>query len=146
MEPFRPKDTLLGPSYIHDHTAYNRTHAQIRPVRNAPRSAWNPTRYLPTSTRYLPKQRIIIPHGVRVTLRIPTLLVSLAVVGVLAHTIYIRESTRGERLVYPLGTTIAAWPHALTMHPTLLLLAAAAVAVLFNLVALASLAGFVSRS
>lgn len=142
MEPFRPKDTPLGSNYHRDSTEYRGGRASV-PENTSRGTRWNPPRYVPNASSCIPKQRVMVPGGVRITLRILTLLSSLAIIGLLAHAIHIRELTKGERLVYPHGTTIAAWPHTLTMHPTFLLLIAAVVAALFNFVALATLAGFV---
>jgi hypothetical protein len=95
MEPFRAKDTLLRSEYHRDSTEY---HGGRTPVpENASRPArWNLFRYVPSESPFIPKQRVVIQHGVRITLRVLTLLSSLAIIGVLSHTIQIQQSTKGN--------------------------------------------------
>jgi hypothetical protein len=141
MEPYRQTNTLPDNERYDDRTEYKGINTP--PPSNPPRyTRWNPSRYVPSPSYYMPKQKVVIPHGIRVTLRVITLFLSLSIISILSHAIHIRNTTKNERMIYPHGTSLPAWPHSLTMHPTLLLLAAAVVAVLFNVFALAALVGF----
>lgn len=83
-----------------------------------------------------PKQKHRIPHSARLGLRVLSLLLSLAAVGILAHATLIYRMTTDEIFTYPYGTKFKAWPQPLHLRPTFLMIGAAVTAALLNIVAL----------
>lgn len=77
--------------------------------------------------------RYQVPHGIRVTWRIMSLLLSITIIGLLGHVLYLRGKSTEANFKYPSGMEIPAWPEGLKLYPTYLFLGAAIVAFVINL-------------
>jgi hypothetical protein len=96
-----------------------------------------------SKSRNAPRREI--PHGIRVALRIASMIASLAVAGLLVHTVVTQHITRNQKFTYPHGTEFSAWPKTLKLGPTYLMLGAGLFAGVLNLIALIALCGCVSH-
>lgn len=81
-----------------------------------------------------PKRQV--PHWLRMTWRVISLLLSVTVVGISAWAVYVRENTRGQIFVNKNTTQAPIWPKTLLMGSTYLMLAAGAYTIFINLIAL----------
>lgn len=90
------------------------------------------------------RKRQAVPHSFRVGVRITTLAVGLAIVGVLAHAAAVWFSTRYVVQRQPDGTRQRAWPAHMDLWPTWVMLGAAVIAIVVQTLALLTLCGCVS--
>lgn len=80
--------------------------------------------------------RYQVSHGIRVTWRIISLLLSITIIGLLGHTLYLQGKSALANFKYPSGMELPAWPEGLKLYPTYLFLGAAVVAFVVNFIAL----------
>lgn len=78
------------------------------------------------------------------SLRILSAVLSLGITGVLAHVIFLHNTTTDMTIAHPNGMLMTAWPSNMIIFPTYLMLAASAIAATFNITALISSLGIVS--
>lgn len=92
------------------------------------------------------RQALAKPNFVRIMVRITTLALGAAILGVLAQASIIWYTTRYDVLSQPDGFRMPGWPNQMSLTPTWLMLAAALVGVIVQVVALLTLVGGVSAS
>jgi hypothetical protein len=85
------------------------------------------------------------PSFRRIALRIISLAVGASILAVLAHATYVWFATRNGQLMLANGVTLRSWPAEMDLKPTWIMLAAAALAVLMQILALLTLVGKASR-
>jgi len=85
-----------------------------------------------------------VPHSFRVAVRTFSLIIGSAVVGVLAHASAVWFSTRYVVQQQPDGSRQRAWPAQMDLWPTWVMLGAAVIAILVQIVAFLTLCGGVS--
>lgn len=90
------------------------------------------------------RRRQAIPHSIRVGIRIFALATSAAIVGVLTHSSAVWFSTRYVVQQQPDGSRQRAWPAHMELWPTWVMLGAAVIAILVQMLAFLTLCGGVS--
>jgi hypothetical protein len=90
------------------------------------------------------RRRQAIPHSLRVCIRIAALATGAAIVGVLAHASAVWFSTRFVVQQQPDGSRQRAWPAHMDLWPTWVMLGAAVIAILVQMLAFLTLCGGVS--
>jgi uncharacterized Tic20 family protein len=86
------------------------------------------------SRQHRPWSTILLPY--RVGLRLLTGCLALAIAGLLAYLVIVRDSTKDSRYLDANGKNQMAWPRTVHMEPTVVLLIAAGVSFLFDAVSL----------
>ena len=84
-----------------------------------------------------------LPHWLRITFRVFSTALCIAIVVILIHTILLFNSSKDERFTYPKGIVLPAWPQNLKMYPTNVMLASSIIAAMLNITALIALFGYV---
>lgn len=142
---------------------YNKTH--LNPLlllaylnilpNNLPNISMEPLRHLNTHSQSLnngsgpsyeqvqnsKKKALARPNHLRVIIRLITLAVGASIVGVLAHAAAVWYTTRYDILMQPHGVLMRGWPAQMSLIPTWVMLAAAAIAIIVQIVALLTLVG-----
>lgn len=92
------------------------------------------------------KRALARPNFLRTITRVITLAVGASVLGALAHAAAVWYSTRNDILAQPHGVRMRGWPAQMDLTPTWVMLAAAVMAIVVQIIALLTLVGSVSRA
>src|ERR1700761_2119028 len=87
-----------------------------------------------TSRQHRPWPTVLLPY--RVSLRLLTACLALAIAGFIVYVVTIRNSTKGSRYLDANGKNSMAWPRTVSMQPTVVLLAVAGASFLFDVISL----------
>lgn len=86
------------------------------------------------------------PSKVRIMIRGITLIVGASILGVLAHSAAVWYTTRNDILEQPDGFRMPGWPAQMDLLPTWVMLGAATIAIIIQIISLLTLVGNVSSS
>ncbi|KAG9234278.1 hypothetical protein BJ875DRAFT_484317 [Amylocarpus encephaloides] len=82
------------------------------------------------------KPRFQVSHGTRVVWRIISFVLSLTIIGLIGHMLWLQAKSAVDKFTHKHGASLPAWPEKLKLYPAYLFLAAACVAASINFVAL----------